>query len=245
MILVNQHWLRVIGATLLLCACEQPKQDDVHKAESQPVAIKPKQQTDSTSAYLGIEGSELYDLANAKLVFGRYLLVPANPNDEYSYFTSIFYRSSPDSAWKKIEGFRLGSYDTEPYADTEPYIDTVNIDKKGAAELVVRSHWKGYGTGGGTGCYSLSIFRCEQEVVKVLEAPVMYFDQTFIALQGGKSDYKFIGQTIRPQRGRIEVGKIHKQGLDCRESDDCEGCVPRLKAGTYQLIGDTVVRVSS
>lgn len=244
MILIDQRWLRVIGVALLLGACEQPKQDDNHKNESKAVTINPKQQTDSASVFPGIEGSELYDLANAKLVFGRYLLVPANPNDEYSYFTSIFYRSSPDSIWRKIDGFRLDYYNMNTKA-YDAGIDTVNIDKQGPAELIVRSYWEHYGTGGGSSCHTLSIFRCEKEVVKVLEVPVLYSDELFITFQGGRADYRYISQSVRPQRGRIKVGKVEKQRMECEEPADCEDCVPHLKPGVYKLIGDTVVRVSS
>jgi hypothetical protein len=220
-------------ALLLLSACESP-QNDASVAQMRRADPQTRSQpADSLPAFKGIDPL-LYAVADAKKMFGCYLLVP-DADPEFSYFMIVFYQAHPDSAWQKIEGFRLES------SGVEPALDTVNIDQKGRAELLVRSYYASYGTGGGTSCSTLSIFCCENVVTKVLEVPVLYADETFSTLRGGRADYKSIRQSVQPQRGRIRVGQIKRHNLECGPSD-CEGCVPKLTPGIYQLVGDTVVK---
>jgi len=230
----TRNWLWGWGAVLLLAACEQQPNASGPPTVS-PYLPKRAPQPNYSSGFKGIDPED-YELAKAERVFGRYLLVPpADP--ELSHFSAIFYQPSPDSAWQEVGAFKLDWY------NTEPEIDTVNIDKQGAAELIVRSESSSYGSGGGSTCYTLSLFRCGKEITKVLAVPVMYADETFVTFQGEPGHYEYTQQSVRPQRGRIKVGKIEKKGLDCEKSD-CEGCAPRLKPGIYRLVGDTVVRVA-
>lgn len=231
----TQNWLCRWGLLLLLGACEQRL-----PATTAPTPKSPPPLERAPPAYLpGFQGidPEEYVVSKAERKFGRYLLLPST-DPELSAFTGVFYQPKPDSAWQKVADFKLDDY------GAEFCIDTVNIDRQGAAELVVRSKSGSYGSGGGTTCYTLSIFRCDSDVTKVLEVPVKYTDEVFVTFQGDPYEYHSIEQAVRPQRGRIKVGRIKKEGIDCQQSD-CENCGPRLKPGTYKLVGDTVIRVAT
>ena len=232
----TQNWLCGWGFLLLLGACEQRPLATAAPPTTSPPPLERAPPPAYLPGFQGIDPEE-YVVAKAERKLGRYLLAPST-DPELSAFTGVFYQAKPDSAWQKVADFKLDDY------GAEPCIDTVNIDRQGAAELVVRSKSGSYGSGGGTTCYTLSIFRCDDDVTKVLEVPVRYTDEVFVTFQGDPYEYHSIEQAVRPQRGRIKVGRVKKEGIDCAQSD-CENCGPRLKPGTYKLVGDTVIRVAA
>ncbi|RYY16637.1 MAG: hypothetical protein EOO36_10855 [Cytophagaceae bacterium] len=231
--ITTQNWLCGWGFLLLLGACEQRQPATAAPPPKSPPPLERAPPPAYLPGFQGIDPEE-YVVAKAERKLGRYLLVPFT-DPELSTFTGVFYQPKPASAWQKVAGFKLSCY------GAEFCIDTVNIDQKGAAELVVRSESSSYGSGGGTNCYTLSIFRCDNDVTKVLAVPVRYTDEVFVTFQGDPYEYRSIEQAVRPQRGGIRVGRVKKEGIDCEQSD-CENCGPRLKPGTYKLVGDTVIR---
>lgn len=232
----TRNWLCGWGLLLLLEACEQRPPATAALPATSPPPLKRAPPPAYLPGFQGIDPEE-YVVAKAARKLGRYLLLPST-EPEYRDFTGVFYQSKPASAWQKVADFKLDCY------GAEPCLDTVNIDRQGAAELVVRSKSGSYGSGGGTTCYTLSIFRCDSDVTKVLAVPVKYTDEVFVTFQGDPYEYTSIEQAVRPQRGRIKVGRVKKEGIDCAQSD-CENCGPHLKPGTYKLVGDTVIRVTT
>lgn len=226
MIRVNQCWLRVIGATLL-CACEQQKQNDAHKIESKAVVTKLEQWVESDS---GLQSGErdLSDLPDAKVLFGRYLVLKEEG------YESVFYRPSHGSVWKAVGG--LVHLEEE---SVDPAIDTANIDKQGPAELIIRQEYSSYGSGSGYSWAGVSIYRCEGEK----EPREVFFASRYYDERGnGRESY--VEQDIKLGYGLIKLGPIKNVNMHCQERGTCEGPIPTMKPGYYQLLGDTVVRLN-
>lgn len=183
-----------------------------------------------TGLFAGLD-STVYNLDSANITGNHYLLAPLK--GEWP-FATVFYRLAPAQAWQEVGTF--------PNVEA---LDTANIDRQGHEELLIRSVVRADGSGGGTQCHSLTIYRCEAESRKVFEAPTSYVDEWFGHDEPGSGYYYESTQAIAARYGTIWVGRPHiSPAIHCNGYDLCISCTPKLKPGTYALRGDTVVWVS-
>jgi hypothetical protein len=173
--------------------------------------------------------------------FGRFCLV------ERHELPRLFYQAiGQDSIWAEID---LALPDEEPVwgpesAETE--LDTVNLDGRGAAELVLRFHPASYGSGGGTTWDHVSVLDVSACPKLIFRALLASEDEAF----GGYA--KLHGYTIAPGeqytgckrsfrvRGReLVLGPVKTIGNTKR--GDCR--LTKLRAGRYRYQCGRMYRV--
>ncbi|MDO7850294.1 hypothetical protein [Hymenobacter convexus] len=191
-------------------------------------AVLPAPPGSPAGLFAGID-STVYRLDSANITGGRYLLAPLKEDGQ---FAAVFYRPAPTQAWQEVA--------TLPNVEA---LDTANIDRQGREELLIQNVMRADGSGGGTQCHSLAIYRCETEPRKVFEAPTRYVDEWFGFDGPNTGHYYESTQAISIGYGTIRVGRPRiSPAIHCNGYDLCISCKPRLKPGAYALRGDTVVR---
>lgn len=148
--------------------------------------------------------------------FGRFCLV------ERHDLPRLFYQvATHDSTWTEIE---LALPDEESAwgpesGDTE--LDTVNLDRRGAAELVLRFHQARYGSGGGSAWDHVSVIDVSARPKLIFRALLAEENEAF----GGYA--KLHGYTIAPG----------EQYTGCKRSFKVRG--RELVLGSVKTIGNT------
>lgn len=178
---------------------------------------------------------------NSVTNFGRFCLVEGHEPPR------LFYQvAAHDSAWTEID---LALSDEEPHWGLESSgtdSDTVNLDGRGAAELVLRFRPASYGSGGGTVWEQVSILDVSASPRLIFRALLATEDEAF----GGYAQMH--GYTIAPGgqftgckrsfevRGReLVLGPIKTIGTT--ERGECR--LTKLPAGRYRYRNGKLLRV--
>lgn len=163
--------------------------------------------------------------------FGRFCLV------EWHHLPRLFYRAAAhDSTWTEIElALSNEEYWGPESGDTE--LDTVNLDGRGAAELVLRFHPAGYGSGGGTAWDYVSVLDVSAQPKLVFRALLAAENEAFAgyaALHGYTiapgEEYTGCKRSFRVRGRELVFGPIRTIGNTKRA--DCY--LTKLSAGRYR-----------
>jgi hypothetical protein len=173
--------------------------------------------------------------------FGRFCLV------ERHELPRLFYQAiGQDSVWTEIDLALSDEESAWGLESAETELDTVNLDGRGAAELVLRFHPAAYGSGGGSTWDHVSVLDVSARPKLILRALLASEDEAF----GGYAQLH--GYTIAPGeqytgckrsfrvRGReLVLGPVKTIGNTKR--GDCR--LTKLRAGRYRYQRGRIYRV--
>ena len=175
--------------------------------------------------------------------FGRFRLVEGHESPR------LFYKAAArDSAWTEIDlalpdeeltwGMESGGTD----------LDTVNLDGRGAAELVLRFHPAAYGSGGGTAWDHVSVLDVSSTPMLIFRVLLAAEDEAFggyAALHGYKlaPGDQFTGckRSFKVRRHELVLGPVRTIG----NTQIGECTLTQLAPGRYRYHNGKVFRVGS